>query len=585
MSAAKKSALSRPKTKPRREAGEDAPSETGAGNVLIIALILVVTALVFSNSLGNEFIDELDDDIYVVNNAAVKDLSSSGLRTLMTTFVAGNYHPLTMLSYAVEYRLFGLNPRAYHQTNRLLHALNAALVFALVWSLWRRRAPAILAALLFAVHPMRVESVAWISERKDLLFAFFYLAAVLAYVSYMKDRTKRGRLAGVFVLFLLSLLSKPTAVTLPVVLVLFDLYLGRKLDRRAWLEKVPFFILAVAFGALTLVTQDPGTTVQEIAGRYGFFQRFLFPFYALAFYLVKLFAPFGLSAYHYYPETIDGRLPWEYYAAPLLALTVVLAVVWARGRLRRELVFGALFFLVTISVTLQVIPAGRAVAAERYTYIPYLGLFLVLAYLFDLALKPGGKASGWLRPAAWGAAALVIVALSYGTYKRNEAWRDSLTVFSDVIAKNPEAGHGYFLRGLIHYKKQNYGAALADYDRAVELRFRDAKLFNNRAIVRGISKDYRGALADLDRALELSPQFVEALSNRGNAKAALGDPEGAVQDYEQALRLSPDYANAYYGLGRISYNRGDTNAACVHWRKAAQLGNEQARQLVASLCK
>ncbi|MDH4271113.1 MAG: tetratricopeptide repeat protein, partial [Candidatus Aminicenantes bacterium] len=228
---------------------------------------------------------------------------------------------------------------------------------------------------------------------------------------------------------------------------------------------------------------------------------------------------------------------------------------------------------------------GRAVAAERYTYVPYLGLFLVLAYLFDRALRRGSKAGGWLRPAAVAAAALVVCALSYATYRRNETWRDSLTVFSDIIAKNPEAGHGYFLRGLIYYKKQNYGAALADYDRAVELGFRDAKLFNNRGIVRGINKDFQGALADLDRALELSPQFVEAFSNRGNARAALNDQEGAVQDYEQALRLSPNYVNAHYGLGTISYARGDMKAACAHWQRAAQLGSEQARKLIAERCK
>jgi len=173
MSAAKKPVRRPQKTRPGHEKREGAPPETGRWNALILALILVLTAFVFSNSLGNEFIDELDDDIYVVNNAAIRDLSAAGLKTIFTTFVAGNYHPLTMLSYAVEYRLFGLNPPAYHRTNRLLHGLNTALVFALVWLLWRRRAAAALAALLFGVHPLRVESVSWISERKDVLFALF----------------------------------------------------------------------------------------------------------------------------------------------------------------------------------------------------------------------------------------------------------------------------------------------------------------------------------------------------------------------------------------------------------------------------
>ncbi len=216
-----------------------------------------------------------------------------------------------------------------------------------------------------------------------------------------------------------------------------------------------------------------------------------------------------------------------------------------------------------------------------------VGFFMVLllAYLFDRALQRGSTGHGWLRPAALAAAVLVVCALSYATYRRNETWRHSLTVFSDVIAKNPAAGHGYFLRGLIRYKKQNYGAALADYDRAVELGFRDAKLFNNRAIVRGMDKDYRGALADLELALELNPQFVEALSNRGNVKAALGDQDGAVRDYEQAIRLAPGSVNAHYGLGMVSYARGDTEAACIHWRRAAQLGSEPAKELVAERCK
>jgi protein O-mannosyl-transferase len=550
--------------------------------------ILLLTVLVFSNSLKNDFIPELDDDIYVTENPMIRDLSVSGLKNIFSSFVAGNYHPLTMLSLALDYRIFGLNASGFHTTNLLLHLLNTALVFILIGRLASDSRVAALVALFFAVHPMHVESVSWISERKDVLYALFFLGALLSYVLYLQRNRSRKYWNFCLLLFLGSLLSKPMAVTLPAVLLLLDFFHNRKLSWKTLVEKTPFFLLSLVFGVLTLVSQQPEAGIRQLAATYSVLDRFLIPARAVVFYLVKLFVPTNLSAFHYYPDKADGRLPFEFYLAPVIlaaAFLVFRIVVKSDKDLRRDVVFGMLFFLFTISIVLQIIPAGRAYAAERYTYIPYIGLFFIPARVTVRFLDSPSKKSGLRKAVAAGVIILTASAFSVQSFRRNRVWQDGLRLFTDVIEKHPRAGHGYFIRGIFkHNRLRDYAGALDDYNKAASLRYRDPHLYANRAGVRGIRGDYEGALADSNRAIDLNPDFDRAYFNRGTAKYFLKDMEGAAKDFSEAFRLNPANGNAAFMLGNAFFALEDRSQACESWRKAFALGHAQARDMLGTHC-
>lgn len=550
--------------------------------------IILLTGIVFSNSLKNDFINELDDDVYVTDNQRIGDLSGPGLKNIFSSFVAGNYHPLTMLSLALDYRIFGLNASGFHATNLLLHLLNTVLVFIFIGRLVSDQRVAAFVALFFAVHPMHVESVSWISERKDVLYALFFLGALLSYVLYLQRNRRRKYWNSCLLFFLGSLLSKPMAVTLPAVLLLLDFYHNRKLSWKTLAEKTPFFLLSLVFGVLTLVSQQPEAGIRQLAATYSVLDRILIPARAVVFYLVKLFVPTNLSAFHYYPEKSDGWLPFEFYLAPIILAAVFLvlrAVVKSDHDLKRDVVFGMLFFLFTISIVLQIIPAGRAYAAERYTYIPYIGLLFIPARGIMRFLDSPSKKSGLRKAVAAGIIILIASAFSVQSYMRNRVWQDGLRLFTDVIEKSPKAGHAYFIRGVFkHNRLRDYAGALDDYDRAASLRYKDPHLYANRSGVRGIRGDYEGALADSNRAIDLNPDFDRAYFNRGTAKYFLKDLQGAVMDYSEAFRLNPANGDAAFMLGNVFFALEDRSRACESWRQAFALGHAQARDMLGAHC-
>ena len=242
---------------------------------------------------------------------------------------------------------------------------------------------AVVTALFFGIHPMHIESVAWISETKDVLYTFFFLLALNSYLKFRKIKKEIIFPFSVLFWFFLSLLSKPAAVCFPFVLLLIDYHQDKKLGWKAIVSKTPFFLIALLFGALALFSQADSGAVQNIAPLFNVPERFFLVCYAVVFYLVKVVVPFDLCALHYYPlKSAAGMLPFQYY----LAFPAMLLLVWAvfrSGRFKQELIFGLLFYLVTIGMTLQIVPFGRALVSERYSYVPYIGVFFIIGQFFS----------------------------------------------------------------------------------------------------------------------------------------------------------------------------------------------------------
>jgi len=510
--------------------GRAAPVRKRRGrSLLVLAGILAVTAIVYVPSLGNGFTN-WDDPYYVTQNPLV---IHPGFREVLTTEVAGNYHPLTIWSLALNYSISGLDPKSYHLVSLLLHLANTALVFFLVRLLAGRRLwVSAVTALFFGIHPMHVESVAWIAERKDVLYTFFYLLALIGYVRYLDSR-RIAWLGFSLLSFMLSIASKPAAVVLPLSLLAIDWLRHRRFSARMLLEKAPFAAVSVAMGVLTLSAQKSVGAL----GQWNLFQKILFAAYGSVLYVVKLVAPFRLSAVYPYP--LRDRIGAEYYAA-FVALIVILPVTVWLFRRTRPVLFGIAFYFINIVLVLQLISVGNAVMADRYTYLPYVGLLFALAWWIEDRTH---------RVARGVVLALFLVLLPIclvQTWTRCTVWRDSGTLWNDVISKYPgRVFDAYLNRGYELLDQGKRIEALADFEQAIAINPKVARAWINKGDVMAEMGQNDSAYVCFDRAIALKPDSPEALSNRGGIKFRRGDVKGAISDFSQAIGWNPSFRDAY----------------------------------------
>lgn len=531
------------------------------GTVAALAAVLVITVVAFLPALGGEFTN-WDDDRYVTANPLVADASLDKIGAMIVEPVASNHHPLTILSLALDRVLFGMSPFGFHLMQLLLHLVNIVLVFLLARRLLDGHATgALLVAALFGLHPMHVESVAWISERKDVLYTLFFLASMLAYLRYLEER-RSVRLCLSLGWFVLSVLSKPAAVVLPVVLLLLDTLDGRRLrDRAVILEKLPFFAIAIAMGLLTIMAQS----ATAISNRFDFVERVSFAAYGWCAYLAKLVVPVRLSAFYPYPVSGES-LPLTVKLAPL-AVLLLLGAFYLIARRNRLAWFGLLFYSVTIVLVLQFVTVGEALMAERYTYVPYIGPFLWI----------GWAARRVPARVVWIAAGIVVAAMALMTFERSRVWRDSESLWSDAIATHPRGAWLPFMkRGNVRFLDERFDEALADYDRAVEYAPDRAVVFFNRAQARVRLGDSAGALEDFDRSIELEPAAAEYIRNRADLRRLRGDAGGALDDYDRALALDPTDARAWSGRGAVRFTRREADRALADFTEAVRLDPELA---------
>jgi protein O-mannosyl-transferase len=540
--------------------------------VLCCSLIACATFIVFLPSLNNDFTN-WDDGSYVVVNPDIQGFTFHNLARIFSSGYVNNYQPLTMLTYMAEYSFFKLNPVVYHSTNLVLHIINGVLVFVLIYALSGSHVTGLLVGLLFAVHPMRVESVAWISERKDVLSAFFYFISLLFYLRYInKNKRKYYWLCALSLLF--SLLSKPMAVSQPFVLLLIDYFSNKKVDKKAVLDKIPFFAISAVFIAITLIAQLSGP--EPDSSHFSPVQRIFAPFYGIVFYLVKSVFPANLCAFYPFPVTPDGGMPLRLLASPFPVLGIAAAVWYFRGR-SRTLVFGSLFFLVAALPVLQIVPVGSAIVAERYTYVPLLGVYFVFAGFFRYLLTvkfAGNNAAKGLLAAGIGIYGAVFCCLTYG---RCGVWKDSLSLWNDVISKHPFA-EAYNNRGKFYSAQGDNVRALDDFNRAISLKPAFALPYYNRAIVYRSRGDYDRAIDDNTRAIMYNPGFSWAYNDRGVACCLKGEYDRGIADFTQAVTLDPEYAEAYFNRGFAYEKKNDYARASEDYKRACALGDDLACQ-------
>ena len=539
---------------------------------VVVVLLMAVTWYLYKPSLNNNFTN-WDDPDYVLENTHVKQFDANAVNFFFTHPSATNYHPLTMLSLGLDYHLTVKDKKVFrendeletirfHTTSLLLHLLNVLLVFVFIYLLSRKRLiVATVTALLFAIHPMHVESVAWIAERKDVLYSFFFLAGLAVYMIYLEKKSWYW-LVATGLLFVVSLFSKPSAVVFPLILLAVDYFYGRKLTKGVFLEKIPFFILALVFGVVTYLVQVHIAVAP--AETFTFFQRVMFASYGFVMYQVKLLLPLKIAAFYPYP-LVKAALPVIYYLSPLFSLVIV-ALVYYSKRFTRVFSFGYLFYFFCIVLVLQFIPVGSAIMADRYSYMSSVGLFFIMAWYLDQALASKDK---MLRSAGWVLAAgfvLYFIFLGNATMDQTKVWQNSETLWTDVISKYPQVKVAYKNRGNYYGKLNLVDKAMDDYQVYIRMKTDDAGVFSNIGNIYGLRGETDKSLEAYSRSITLDSLESKTWLNRAITYTRAKQFDRAMKDYEKALALKPGFipvyenrSYAYREMGRFEDAVGDFN--------------------------
>ena len=580
------------------------PSSTGGLQVSgysVYILLAVVTALAYARvpTLG---FTNFDDPGYVTRNPHVQPgLTGPGIAWAFTSIEQSNWHPLTWLSHMIDCDLFGLNPAGHHVTSLLFHIAAALLLCAALARMTRTLFPAAAVAGLFALHPLHVESVAWVAERKDVLSAFFAMLALYGYARYA-ERPSIGRYAAVLGSFTLGLLAKPMLVTLPFVFLLLDYWPLRRWRARLpagriLAEKAPMLVLSAASSAMTYVAQHAGGSVVPLR-RLPVPERIANALVSSVTYLRKAIWPFDLAAF--YPRATHVE-PWKAGLAALLLVSATVVVLVHR-RSRPYLPVGWFWYLGTLVPVIGMVQVGEQALADRYTYLPLVGIFVILVWTVSGALRVFAVA----RPAAAPTAMLVFCALGGLTWIQTGYWKSSQALFEHTIAVTGENELAYL----------NFGAALASEGKLADAarlftefvdrtggtpdtradlgmvltlqgRMSEAEAQYRRALAADPShpESHNGlavallatgrlseAAAHAQAAVQARPALPEARYNLGRVRAAQGDAAAAFEQFREALRIRPDYAEAQYALGLLIFRQGGARGEAVaHLREAVRL--------------
>ena len=552
---------------------------------IFLAIILALTLVCYAPALRNGFVQW--DDTRYLDAPAIQKLDRAHLAAVFGDFYQGNYIPLTFFSFALEKACGAETPRSFILANIIFHLLNTLLVFAFVRLLLRfpmrdkadssRDIAALVAALLFGIHPLHVESVAWIAERKDVLYAFFFLSSIIAYLYFVRSK-KAGWFLLALAAMLLSALSKTMGIALTFSLVAIDIFLGRSYrERRLWLEKIPFLCITAVFACVGMNAVHHGAADLN-SYSLSFMERGALASYAFFNYIAKLFLPVSLSAYYPYPMAPGQSMPAWVWLFPLLIIALMILLFVFRHK--RIVVFGTLFFAFNIFMALQFFPVGDSLMGDRFVYIAALGLFIpagqVCWNFFECKRK---------RTAPVLLLSVVSLLFIYVSRERCKKWKDAETLWTDVIAQYDNVPMAYTNRGNALFQEGNVNGALADYDHAIALHHGTKDAYYNRAVVLFQNKQYDKAAADFSEVIKLDAGDKDALYDRALCYIYSDKKKEALNDLNGYIKLDPGSADAYGKRGVMRIQLGDSLGACDDWRKAAGMGSAEAKNALEHYCK
>jgi len=572
-----------------------------------------------------------DDPAYVTENVHIRHgITIEAIRWAFTTGQASNWHPLTWMSHMLDVQLFGLTPRWHHLTNLLFHIANTLLLFFVFQRMTKAPWRSAFVAALFALHPLHVESVAWVAERKDVLSAFFWMLTMCAYIHYVERPRLKSYLA-VLTFFALGLMAKPMLVTLPFVLLLMDYWplgrmqgegsteregrsakqntsvvrealsankkkgkSGKKLargsgsgqisrgveieekpadDKYQWAlirplirEKIPFFAMTALSCVATFIAQQKGGAVQSIEV-FTPGVRIANAFVSYILYIGKMVWPRNLAVF--YPHPGLWHL-WQVLVAVLLLGAVTLTVIRTAKRFP-YLAVGWLWFTGTLVPVIGIVQVGAQAMADRYTYIPLIGLFIMTAWGIPELLKEWQPTHPPRKEVLFASSAIILACLFVVTWTQVGYWRNSIALYDHALKVTDRNDTIYNARGVAYTRLGSSRQAIADYDRAVEINPEHVDAYHNRGVAYAKLGNFRQAIADYDRAIRINPEHAWSYHGRGAAYAKLGNRRQAIEDYGRAIEMDPEYAEAYNNRGVTYGEIGDLRQAISNYNRAIEI--------------
>jgi protein O-mannosyl-transferase len=543
---------------------------------IICLALAAITIAIYWRATDFPFIS-YDDRDYVYDNPHVNQgFSTRNIMWAFTTGHAANWHPLTWLSHMLDAQLFGNDAGKYHLVNILLHAANAALLYLVLARLTSTTWPSAIVGALFALHPLHVESVAWVAERKDVLSTFFMLLAILVYERFARTHRRHWAVA-VACLFAGGLLAKPMVITLPALLLLLDYWPLQRLSKRAIREKVPLLALAGASAIITLLVQRAGGATRGLE-QSGLWLRISNAIVSLVRYLGKTFWPLDLAVFYPLPDH------WPLWLVAMCTALVILitASVFFMRRTMPWLLVGWLWYLIALAPVIGIIQVGDQAMADRYTYIPLVGIFIMIVWSIRAAARES------MAPALATASAVVLVILSILTYRQLGYWRSSETLFRHAAQVTPNNWLAYNHLATALADERRFPEALEAAQRAVALHPSGITHFNLANLLRALGQ-FEPARRQYKEAIAANPRLVEARNNLGVTLLQLQRPADAEAFFREATQMKPDYADAHANLGTALLQQNKAAAARESFLRAlqivpthslAQRGLDQADQML-----
>ena len=545
--------------------------------VLSIYFALAVsTLLVFWQVRNFDFVN-YDDPTYVTGNLNIQTITLQSVKWAFTTGYYGNWNPLTWFSYMLDWQLFGSNPAGFHLTNLFFHIANTLLLFLVLKQMTNTIWQSAFVAALFALHPLHVEAVAWVSCRKDILSTFFWILTMWAYLQYAKQPSI-WRYLLVLLFFVMGIMAKPMLVTLPFVLLLLDYWpLERKISSRLLLEKIPFIILAAAFSVIAFFTQrglGSLTTFTKFSLKFRIYNALI----SYVEYIEKLFRPNRLAAFYPHPFTNVSVL---YAVISAVFLLVVTIFVLRFAKNHRYLVTGWFWYLGTLVPVIGLIQVGSFAMADRYTYITLTGLFIIIAWgLPELLVKlPQRKIILGVSMV------IVLTALGICAGWQTSYWKNSITLFSHASQVTQNNYLACYNLGAAYDKLGCPGEAIGAYQQAIRISPDLAEPHYNLGIAYGKIGRLPEAIDAYQQAIRINPNSVDAYLNLGNAYGKLSRRQDAIDAYRQAIKIKPDYASAHCNLGFAYLAIGDKKSALAEFDILKSLNPQLADKLLSQINK
>ena len=576
--------------------------------IYLVVAILALTALCYLPVFKNGFIN-IDDNKYIYENILLQTNSSD---VFFTEFHFEAYHPLLLIIYSFIYKLFGLNPVAYHLFSFLFHILNTFLVFLVFRLLFNSIQISSIVSLFFGIHPLQVESVAWASELKTIMYGFFFLLALFCYLRYLSTNLDVKYYLSSLLFFLFSVLTNYIGISFAILIIIIDIFLQRNMkDAKVWFEKIPFLLFFILFGYITLVSSSNNSSLnsQEIM---NLPQSIILGCLGFITYLWKIIFPSNLSIYYPISSMKINTLSVYYYLYPLALLVFILIFI----RLIRfsKKYFLGMGFLVLLSIPIIKITSYKVFPMnDSYAYIPSIGFYCIMALL----LVDMKKQFSWKYLSS---IVLAVFVFSYAilSLRQVRVWKDSVSVWNNVILKFddiplayqnrgsakffqkdysgalndytkaiklfPEYSEAYFSIGTVKDKLQDYPAAIEAYNKAIEMNPDYAEAYNNRGNAYNTLNEYISAVRDFDKAIILNPNYAEAYNNRGTTRALVEDYPNAINDFTRAIALKPNYVEAYFNRGLSRVFSGDKSRGCSDLVQASEWGVPSAADFIREYC-